>query len=329
VCKVTTETIEKQRIRQKIDPQNPIMRLLLLQPNVSICRLGLLLLLSHSFFYSLSAFTPIYSHHAARRTRTIPVPISHQQMMVILYQSSPVTPAQSPATDNSSSSSSSNSNSENDREPSTPPPTSPPRRVYTTSSAAAAAAGRRVGPNVGPSPAGTFGGRGGGGGGGGSRNPRSFSTNTDRGPSTRPSQRPDYTTPQQQRGGFSSGASNHVNGRFNPSSSGDAGGLPTLKLVNPLRIARTVQQTPGTTEEIYSVERSGGGGRRDDGGNSGSSRGGGGGRGSKPNASAGGISTYQIYILGGYVPRNTHTRCWIHFPNHFVHIFHCCCFFSP
>ena len=64
---------------------------------------------------------------------------------------------------------------------------------------------------------------------------------------------------------------------------GNSGGAP-LKLLNPLRVVRIVEQTPGTTEEIYSSERSGGGGggRRDSDG---------GGRGSRPMATAGGIST--------------------------------------
>ena len=61
---------------------------------------------------------------------------------------------------------------------------------------------------------------------------------------------------------------------------------------------RIVEQSPGTNEEIYSSERGGGGGRRSsDGG------GGGGGRGSRPMATAGGISTFfcSINVRFGFV----------------------------
>jgi hypothetical protein len=51
---------------------------------------------------------------------------------------------------------------------------------------------------------------------------------------------------------------------------------PPLKLLNPLRLVRISEQTPGTNQEIYSSERSGGGG--------------GGGRGPRPMAATG-IST--------------------------------------
>jgi hypothetical protein len=78
--------------------------------------------------------------------------------------------------------------------------------------------------------------------------------------------------------------------RFGNNNADTSNGLPPLKLVNPLRVVRIVEQTPGTNEEIYSSvqERGGGGGgRRDD--NTG--------RGSRPLATAGGISKLFMKIV--------------------------------
>ena len=144
----------------------------------------------------------------------------------------------------------STSSSAPNQEPSTP------RRVYTTSSTAAAAAGRRV--NNAP-------GRGGG------RSPPP----PNRGSSNSSDRRPPRSGPPAPRNFGTRG----------PAPTGEAAnGLPPLTLVNPLRISRIVEQTPGTSEEIYAEKAPP---RNRDG--DGASRGGG--RGARPVASAGGIGT--------------------------------------
>lgn len=146
----------------------------------------------------------------------------------------------------------------------------PPRRVYTTSSTAAAAAGRRVGPNAGR---------------GGSRGGQSRNyTPTEKRPYQRSTS--GAGAPPQQRS-YTTGANGGSRG---PSSDG-GGGLPPLTLANPLRLSRIVDQTPGTSEEIYATSAPP---RRDGDGGGGAPRGG---RGSKPIASAGGIGTFATIVV--------------------------------
>jgi hypothetical protein len=156
-----------------------------------------------------------------------------------------------------------NNNSQNN-DPSTEQQASP-RRVYTTSSTAAAAAGRRVAPNSGR---------------GGPRGAPSRSyTPTEKRPYQRSSA--DAGAPPQQRS-YTTGATGGARG---PASDA-GGGLPPLTLANPLRLSRIVDQTPGTSEEIYATSAP----PRRDGDGGGAPRGG---RGSRPIASAGGIGTYK------------------------------------
>ena len=265
----------------------------------------LLVFVFGSSFCKLSsyAFTPILH---STRSQYVPF-VNHQPSIVIRYQSSSVTPTQeSPLSDSSNNESSSTTPSTQEQQES-----APAKRVYTTSATAAAAAGRRVLPNTPQTQQRTNSNNSGGRGGDYSRpNNRSYTTpsNPDRRYNGGNSATQQQQSPRPPRSYTTAGVNGRTGNQNAPPRSYDStlqreprnfgstdnSGVPPLKLLNPLRLVRIVEQTPGTNEEIYSSERGGGGGRRDSDG--------GGGRGPRPTASAGGISTFfsdMICLVAG------------------------------